>query len=112
MKKNILPTNNRFAILNKTAFNLKGFNRLSIFLIVVLSVLFIVGINNLSIQGYVLSDLKEQRNKLAGENKKLELKAVNLISYNNVSEKIASLKMVAVESIDYLNTGAELVAKK
>lgn len=96
----------------KTLLNLKTLNKVLFAAMIVLGVLYIAGTNDLAIRGFELSDLKEQRNKLANENKKLELKAMTLSSYNIISGKIDSLKMVAVGEIDYISAGSGIVVKK
>ena len=95
----------------KRIFNLKNFNRILFALAVILGVFYLASANDLAIKGFTLSDLKERRAKIANENKKLELKAMDLSSYNTINEKVAGLKMVAVCNIDYLNESAA-VAKK
>lgn len=96
----------------KKIFNLKNFNRAIFFIIIILAVYYIAGVNDLSIKGFALSDLKAQKNKLAEANNKLELKALTLSSYFNIKEKISNLKMVAAGEVSYLTAGVETVAKK
>ena len=96
----------------KHLLSLKNLNKILVVAIIVLGVCYVAGTNDLSIQGFALSNLKEQRNKLADENKKLELKAMTLSSYNVISGKVDNLKMVAVGEIDYINRGNGIVAKK
>lgn len=104
---------NKFILfLKRKILNLKTFNKILFFLLIILGLAYVAGTNNLAIQGFVMGDLKEQRNKLAAENKRLELKAMTLSSYNIISGKISGLKMVAVGEIDYLNGANEAVAKK
>jgi hypothetical protein len=93
-------------------FNLKNLNKILFIFIIILGISYLAGANDLAIKGYALSDLKEQSGKLADENKKLELRAMDLSSYSAVSEKINNLKMVAVGNIDYLNGKIESVAKR
>lgn len=107
-----LSKNNFALFFKKSIFNLKALNKILFVSIIVLGIFYVAGINDLSIQGFALSDLREQRNKLADENKKLELRAMTLSSYNVISGKVANLKMVAVGEIDYINDGKEAVAKR
>lgn len=93
-------------------FNLKNFNKAVFFAMIILSLYYIAGVNDLSIKGFALSELKQQKNKLAEANNKLELKALASSSYSNIKEKIGDLKMVAVGEVSYLTAGAEVVAKK
>ncbi len=96
----------------KNIISLKYFNKLLLFIIILLGVYYIAGTNDLAVKGIALSDLKQERNKLADENNKLELQAMTLSSYNRISERISGLKMVAVGNIDYINGEIEAVAKK
>jgi len=96
----------------KKFLNLKFFNKILFILIIVLGISYIAGTNDLAIKGYALSDLRKQQSKVAAENKKLELKAMSLSSYNVLSKRIGSLKMVAVGNIDYIDGGDGSVAKK
>lgn len=107
------PSKNGLAgFFKNSGLNFKFFNKILFISAIVLGIYYIAGTNNLSIQGFALSDLKEQRNKLADENKKLELKAMTLSSYNIIIGKIDNLKMVAVGEINYINGGQGSVAKK
>lgn len=93
-------------------FNLKNANKILLFIIIIAGIYFVALTNDLSVKGFALNDLKIQRNRLAELNEKLELEAATLGSYGKVSKKISDLKMVAAGSIDYINAGQELVAKK
>lgn len=93
-------------------FNLKNFNRAVFLIIIILSVYYIAGVNDLSIKGFALSELKQEKNKLVETNNTLELNALSLSSYASIKEKIKNLKMVAVGEISYLTAGSEIVAKK
>ena len=92
-------------------FSLKIFNKVLGFAIVALGIFYLAGANDLAIKGFVLNELKSQRDKLADENNKLELKAMALSSYGAVSQKVKSLKMVAAGSVAYIVV-AEAVAVK
>lgn len=96
----------------KKIFNLKNFNRAVFFAIIILSVYYIAGVNDLAIKGFALGDLKGQKNKLIEANNKLELTALTSSSYSNIKKRISNLKMVAVGEVSYLTAGAEAVAKK
>lgn len=96
----------------KKFFNLKNFNRAVFFIIIILSIYYIAGVNSLSIKGFALSDLKAQKNKLIEANNKLELKALISSSYANIKEKISALNMVAAGEVSYLTIGAGAMARK
>jgi hypothetical protein len=105
-------TNNFKLPILKKLFNLKDFNKVLLILAIFLSVYYIAGTNDLAIKGFKLNELKKQQSKLADENKKLELNIMALSSYNNISQRIDNLKMVAVGNIDYISSNLETVAKK
>jgi len=96
----------------KKLFNLRTFNFTLLLVLIAAGIFYVAGTSDLAIQGYALSDLKEQRNRLSDENQKLELKAMTLSSYSLISGKIDNLKMVAVGEIEYINGGAGAMAKK
>lgn len=104
--------NNFFLLFKKNILNFKALNKILLVFLISLGIAYIAGSNNLSMQGFTLSELKEQRNKLTDENKKLELKAMTLSSYSIISEKVNNLKMVAVGEIKYINGNNDMVAKK
>lgn len=93
-------------------FNLKNINKAVLLAVIILAVYYIAGTNDLAINGFMLSDLKRQKNKLIEANNKLELTALTLSSYSNIKEKIRNLKMVAAGEVSYLTAGVEAVAKK
>lgn len=92
---------------NKT----KLFNRVLLALIVVAGAGYLAGVNDLAINSYVLQQHKKQFNEVKNQNNELEVKVMSLSSYNNLSQKIGGLKMVKVDSVDYLNP-VTAVAKK
>lgn len=93
-------------------FNLKNFNRGLFLAIIILSVYYIAGVNNLSIKGFALSDLKARKNKLVETNNRLELKALTSGAYAKIKEKIKNLNMVAVGEVNYLTAISETMAKR
>jgi len=92
--------------------NLKNFNKLIFFVIIISLIYYVAGVNDLAIKGFALSDLKQQKNKLIEANNKLELKALTSSSYPNIKEKVSSLKMVAAGEVSYLTAGVDMMAKK
>ncbi len=96
----------------KIIFNLKNFNKALFAILIILSVYYIAGVNDLSIKGFALSELKHEKNKLSEANNKLEINALSLSSYASIREKTKNLKMVAAGEISYLTAGSEIVAKK
>lgn len=93
-------------------FNLRNFNKIIFLAIIILSIYYIAGVNDLAVKGFALSELKQQKDGLAESNNKLELEAMTLSSYGKISEKVAGLKMVAVGEISYLADKQGAMAKK
>jgi len=80
------------------------FVNLSLFcLLVVFSASYLWGTSDASIKSYILGQKKKEANKIKNTNNELELRAMSLSSYNNLSKKLADLKMVKVDKIDYIN---------
>lgn len=96
----------------KRMLNLKNLNRLLLLIIIVGGIYYLIGINDLTVKGFKLYELKSRVNKLALENKDMELKITSLKSYNNLSERAKNISMVAVGDIDYITVIDEIVAKK
>ncbi|MFA5359340.1 MAG: hypothetical protein WC349_00050 [Patescibacteria group bacterium] len=110
MEKTEIKTKKLLSI--KKIFNLKNFNKIVFFAIIVISVYYVAGVNDLSIKGFALTELRQEKNKLIEANNKLELNALNSSSYSNIKEKVVDLKMVAAGEISYLSSVTEAVAKK
>ncbi|MEI8361268.1 MAG: hypothetical protein WCG01_04010 [bacterium] len=99
-KKNIKPSN-YFSIVNKVM----------VLLIVICGVSYLVGMNDLSIKHFVVQENKRAVRELKDQNSDLETRIMALSSYNTINKKIASLKMVKVDRLNYINVNA-VVAKK
>jgi len=96
----------------KRTINLAAFNKILYILIIIFGVYYLIGVNDLSVKGFRLQESKNKINQLINENNKLELKTMSLQSYNNLSQKVKELNMVAVNEIDYLSGAAVIVVKK
>lgn len=82
------------------------------FVVLVLGVVYLVGMNNLTVQGFTLKELKSKASMLAEENADLHTKVLNLQSYSAISPRLNNLNMVAVDEIVYLNSESAVMAKK
>ena len=91
--------------------SIKTLNLLLISTIVVGSLYYVTGINDLVVKGFELRELKMQVSHLSEENKKANVETMTLKSYNNVAKRIEKLNMVAVDNIDYIKaeSGVALV---
>lgn len=93
-------------------FNLKNLHKAFFLAAIALSVFYIAGVNDLSVKGFVLSELKQEKNNLAEANSKLELNALALGSYSNIRKRADALQMIPAGAVNYLTAGAEIMAKK
>jgi cell division protein FtsB len=73
---------------------------------------YIASINNISIKGFVLKELKTELSILEQEKEALEQKAMELESYEHISRRADELKMVKVDKIDYITVTDPAVAIK
>jgi len=87
-------------------------SRTLIVLIILSGIAFVASINDLSIKGFVLAELKNDLANLQEENEKIELSVMALESYESINERASNLKMVRVDAIDYITTTDEAVAKR
>ena len=90
----------------------KYLNVLLVALIIVSSISYIVSINNLSIKGFVLNELKTEFIVLANENENYEVRAMDLESLNNLKKRAENLKMVKINDIEYFTISSGAMAKK
>lgn len=79
---------------------------------VIFGVTYLVGMNDLTVKGFVLKDLKSRSQMLTEENQELQSKALTLQSYAAISPRLQGLNMVAVEDVAYLSPKTSVVAKK
>jgi cell division protein FtsL len=64
-----------------------------------------------STKGYEITELRQAANELKEENKKLEIKAAELRSFENIDESLGKLNMVKSDNVVYLKkTGGTIVA--
>jgi len=92
--------------------NLKIINLAILFIIIVSGVYYLIGTNDLTVKGFSQEKLREKNRQLAKENENLELSITLLSSYNNINSRIKNLKMVAVNNVDYLEVGVNVVARR
>jgi len=92
--------------------NLKTCNIILFILIIALGVSYVVCVNDLTVKGFALKEMKSQADYLASENQEIEAKVMATQSYNSLINKVKDLNMVAVEEVDYLTVTNTIVAKK
>lgn len=96
----------------KLLLSLPVINKAFVILIIISAVYYIISVNDLAIKGFVLEESKAKLVELNNHNKELELKAMNLQTYENIVKRAEDLKMVSVEKIDYLTVIGGGVAVK
>jgi len=80
----------------------KTFNGLLVVLIVAGGLYYVTGINDLVVKGFTLRELKAKTVLLNETNQDLKVRTASLQSYGSLATRIADLKMVAVDNIDYV----------
>ena len=112
MTKTKMKTQNLTNPTKNKKFSLKIFNKILLLLIIVSGVYYITCINDLSIKSFRMQELKDQINYLDNKHSEFEAKIMFLNSYNNLSQKVETLNMVAIGEIDYIaGTGVVAVQK-
>lgn len=107
--KNKLSSKNQ---LNPRRLSLKSLNLGLFSLILLFGLAYVVCINDLTVKGFALKEMKAKVSSLANENQEIEDKVMAIQSYNNLVEKVKDLNMVAVGEVDYLTINKNMVAKK
>ncbi len=85
---------------------------LLIILIIFSGIYYVISINDLSARGFVMQELKVKLAAISNKNKDMELKIMELESYENIEQRADNLKMVKVDKIDYFTIVNEAMAKK
>ena len=93
-------------------FNLKYFNLGLILALLVFGACYLVNINDLTVKGFVLKNLKNQANRLGSINLEAQEQVNSLQSYYALNSRAEKLNMVAVDNIDYLMVNKGSVARR
>ncbi len=102
----------RFAGKAGKIINLKRFNIALFLLIIVGGVYFLTGINDLTVKGFKLQELKVEASELNEGINNLEEEVMALEAYNNLNKRIDELDMVSVGKIDYLSSSGGVAVVK
>lgn len=73
---------------------------------------YLITISDLTVQGFVLRDLKTQASTLAGAVAENEAAVSTAQSYGSLSGRVQKLSFVAVDSVEYLTVAPAAVARK
>lgn len=89
---------------------LSRINCLLLIAVIVTAVAHFLVVNDLSTRGFVFKDLKAKATELATEQENMQGSISSLGAYQNISQRISSLGLVAVDSVHYVSP--DVVAKK
>ncbi|MCF7860528.1 hypothetical protein K9M09_02810 [Patescibacteria group bacterium] len=78
----------------------------------VFGILYLIGMNDLTVKGFVLNDLKSQVSMLSEEHQDLQTRSLTLQSYTTLSPRLQDLNMVVVDDVAYLSPQIPALAKK
>ena len=87
-------------------------NRALVCLIMVAGVGYLIYANDVSIKGFVLSDLKSKLEDAQKEQEHLKITSLKLQSMEEVQKRAQELKMVKVDTIEYIDGSTLGVALK
>jgi hypothetical protein len=93
-------------------FNLKYFNVGLGAVLAALGAFYLVNISHLTVQGFVLRDLKSRATELYSAKMDKEEAVNQAQSYNALEARTPELKMVAIDNVEYLAANNLAVAKK
>jgi len=93
-------------------FNLKYLNLFIFVFIAVFGGFYLFNINELTVQGFALQELRMQVDTLAGEKMDIEEKINSTQSYYSLSSRLNGLNMVEASNIEYLKDSGQAIAKK
>jgi len=88
------------------------FNKFLFFMIIAGGVYFILSINDLSVKGFVLQELRLKSQELTKENKLAENRITELESYENIQTRALNMNLVKADKIDYITITNEAMARK
>ncbi|HMB66023.1 MAG TPA: hypothetical protein VKO42_04050 [Patescibacteria group bacterium] len=69
-------------------------------------------VNDLTVKGLKVQELKNQVSCLQEENRNLNVRVTSLKSYNTVAKRTDDLDMVSIKNVKYLRAPGEFLAKK
>ena len=102
---------NKYKQKKEIKINWKALNMCLFSLCLFTLVFYLVNINDLTVKGFSLQELKRRVNSLANQNRELEISIIAKEAYGNINQRAQELGMVAIGDIDYIVVSDE-VAKK
>ena len=95
----------------RKVFNLVVLNYFIFFLVLGSCVYYIVGVNDLSVKGFQLFELKSKLDNLEAEYNSFELHMMGLESFAKISQRAGGMGFVKADNVDYLTGVRDVVAK-
>jgi hypothetical protein len=92
--------------------SLSRLNRCLIIAVILVAAAHFLVVNDLSTKGFVFKDLKARVNQLIADNQDRQNQVSSLGSYQSINPRIASLHLVAADTIHYLSWDQAMVARK
>lgn len=92
--------------------NFGYFNKMLFFSIIILGAYYLVCINDLTVKGFRLQELRKEISSLTDENNEMKNKTMVLESYGDISRRLENLEMVAVGKVDYVTAMGGVAVRK
>ena len=92
--------------------NLLIVNLLLLLLLFLAGVGYLVEMNSIVVSGFKLQAARERLGVLSSEGQDLKNQQLALESYQQMDQKLQSLKLVPIDQINYVNISPEVLAKK
>jgi len=100
---------------NKKLDTLGLIGRVNIGIVVLLLVggfYFVMSVNDLSVKGFILKNLKIKLSESVKINKDMEIGVMQLESLENVAKRAEAMRLVKVDKVEYIINDNDVVAKK
>ncbi|RMD59746.1 hypothetical protein D6821_00490 [Candidatus Parcubacteria bacterium] len=94
------------------AINFRALNFVLLLILIGGGIYYIIGINELSVRGFIVNQLNQEVKALEEKHNQLEERVTELKSYVKLEERIKATQMVKVDKIEYLDSEAGAVAYK
>lgn len=109
---NKLNTQEHF-LANRSKIKLKFFRIIFVIIFIIfISLTYLAKVNSIAIKGFKIKELEKKISQLKNENKKLEMKIIQLESTGEVEEVIDKFNLVKTTEIEYLRRGTGAVAAR
>jgi len=87
-------------------------NKFLFIVIIINGIYFVASVNDLSIKGFVLRELRLKSEELQNNNKLVTNKVTELESYENIQKRALGMNLVKAGTIEYITVISEAVARK